>query len=170
MVAPDLQGQGIGSLLMDRIEDLAPPETVAFQLLTGAGSTINQSFYRRRGYVETDTDDGPGGRAGRDHGAGPGDRRNDLDGATVGPVSQGYGGATPQPQRGTGASRTTSGPGLGVVHGQPGGPLGVADDRGPELRVVGEPASSAAMLSSVTKRRRCSTVMFRSRWWTSIRG
>ena len=51
-VAPDLEGRGIGSLMMDRIEDLAPPETVALQLLIGAGSMINQGFYRRRGYVD----------------------------------------------------------------------------------------------------------------------
>ena len=53
-VAPDLAGQGIGSLMMDWIEDLAPPETTAFRLITGAGSTITQGFYRRRGYVETE--------------------------------------------------------------------------------------------------------------------
>jgi tRNA (guanine37-N1)-methyltransferase len=52
-VAPDLAGQGIGSLMMDWIEDLAPPETTAFRLITGVGSTITQGFYRRRGYVET---------------------------------------------------------------------------------------------------------------------
>ena len=60
-VAPDLQRQGIGSLMMDRIEDLAPPDTVAFRLLTGAGSMINQGFFRRRGYVEIDRTLDPAG-------------------------------------------------------------------------------------------------------------
>jgi tRNA (guanine37-N1)-methyltransferase len=53
-VAPDLEGRGIGSLMMDLIERLAPPDTVAFRLLIGAGSMINQGFYRRRGYVDTE--------------------------------------------------------------------------------------------------------------------
>ena len=53
-VVPDLQGQGIGSHLMDVIESLAPPETAAISLLTGAGSMPNLSFYRARGYVETE--------------------------------------------------------------------------------------------------------------------
>jgi len=53
-VAPDLERQGIGSLMMDQIEDLAPPDTVAFRLLLGAGSMINQGFFRRRGYVDAE--------------------------------------------------------------------------------------------------------------------
>jgi tRNA (guanine37-N1)-methyltransferase len=60
-VAPDLEGRGIGSLMMDRIEDLAPPGTVAFRLLIGAGSMINQGFYRRRGYVDTERTVNPDG-------------------------------------------------------------------------------------------------------------
>ncbi|HWJ52904.1 MAG TPA: tRNA (guanosine(37)-N1)-methyltransferase TrmD [Propionibacteriaceae bacterium] len=54
IVAPDLSGRGIGSLMMDLIEDQAPPDTAAFVLITGAGSISNHSFYRRRGYVETE--------------------------------------------------------------------------------------------------------------------
>ncbi len=54
VVAPDLEGRGIGSLMMDRIEDLAPPGTLALRLFTGAGSMINHGFYRRRGYVDTE--------------------------------------------------------------------------------------------------------------------
>jgi tRNA (guanine37-N1)-methyltransferase len=53
-VAPDWQGRGVGSLMMDLIEGLAPPGTAAISLLTGAGSTPNHGFYRRRGYVETE--------------------------------------------------------------------------------------------------------------------
>ena len=53
-VAPDRQGQGIGSRLMEVIESLAPPETQVISLLTGAGSMPNHGFYRARGYVETE--------------------------------------------------------------------------------------------------------------------
>jgi tRNA (guanine37-N1)-methyltransferase len=61
VVAPDLEGRGIGSLMMDRIEDLAPPDTVAFRLLIGAGSISNRGFYRRRGYVDTERTVNPDG-------------------------------------------------------------------------------------------------------------
>jgi tRNA (guanine37-N1)-methyltransferase len=54
VVAPDLEGRGIGSLMMDRIEGLAPPDTMAFRLIIGAGSISNHGFYRRRGYVDTE--------------------------------------------------------------------------------------------------------------------
>ena len=54
MVVPDLQGQGIGSLLMDLIETLAPDGTEAYALFTGAASAGTLAFYRRRGYAETD--------------------------------------------------------------------------------------------------------------------
>jgi tRNA (guanine37-N1)-methyltransferase len=54
VVAPDLEGRGIGSLMMDRVEDLAPPDTMAFRLLIGAGSISNHGFFRRRGYVDTE--------------------------------------------------------------------------------------------------------------------
>ena len=60
-VAPDLERQGIGSLMMDQIEDLAPPDTVAFRLHLGAGSMINQGFFRRRGYVDAERTVDPGG-------------------------------------------------------------------------------------------------------------
>jgi tRNA (guanine37-N1)-methyltransferase len=52
VVAPDLERQGIGSLMMDLIEELSPPDTHALQLLIGAASVANQGFYRRRGYVD----------------------------------------------------------------------------------------------------------------------
>ena len=61
VVAPDLEGRGIGSLLMDRIEDLAPPDTTAFRLLIGAGSISNHGFYRRRGYVDIERTVNPDG-------------------------------------------------------------------------------------------------------------
>ena len=54
MVAPDRQHQGIGSLLMDEIEALAPPDTEAIRLFTGAASAATQTYYRRRGYVDVE--------------------------------------------------------------------------------------------------------------------
>jgi tRNA (guanine37-N1)-methyltransferase len=61
VVAPDLEGQGIGSMMMDRIEDLAPPDTVVFRLLIGAGSMLNHGFYRRRGYLDAERTGNPDG-------------------------------------------------------------------------------------------------------------
>jgi tRNA (guanine37-N1)-methyltransferase len=50
MVAPDLQGQGLGRRLLSLIEELAPPEVTAYELFTGARSVRNQRLYRRAGY------------------------------------------------------------------------------------------------------------------------
>jgi tRNA (guanine37-N1)-methyltransferase len=50
MVAPDLQGRGLGRDLLVRIEALAPESAVAFELFTGAGSTRNQKIYKKAGY------------------------------------------------------------------------------------------------------------------------
>ena len=50
MVAPDLQGSGLGRRLLAVIEDLAPPATPRSVLVTGALSAFNQAFYTRRGY------------------------------------------------------------------------------------------------------------------------
>ena len=61
MVAPDQQRQGIGSVLMDAIEAAAPAGTAAYALFTGAASAATLTYYRRRGYLETErriTEDG----------------------------------------------------------------------------------------------------------------
>jgi tRNA (guanine37-N1)-methyltransferase len=50
MVAPDLQGRGIGRMLLERIEAAAPEQATGFVLFTGAGSTRNQKMYQRAGY------------------------------------------------------------------------------------------------------------------------
>ena len=50
MVAPDLQGTGLGRRLLDLIEDAAPPGTPRSVLVTGALSAFNRAFYTRRGY------------------------------------------------------------------------------------------------------------------------
>jgi tRNA (guanine37-N1)-methyltransferase len=60
MVAPDLQGQGMGSRLMDAIEALSPEGTVIARLFTGAKSAANLAFYARRGYLETNRFSTPG--------------------------------------------------------------------------------------------------------------
>ena len=50
MVAPDLQGEGLGSALLERVEALAPEGTRRVVLVTGVLSDANVRFYRRRGY------------------------------------------------------------------------------------------------------------------------
>ncbi len=50
MVAPDLQGRGLGRLLLEAIEAAAPEEATTYSLFTGAGSVDNQRFYKRAGY------------------------------------------------------------------------------------------------------------------------
>jgi tRNA (guanine37-N1)-methyltransferase len=52
MVAPDLQGQGLGGRLMAEIESRAPASVRVIRLVTGAGSVGNITFYARRGYAE----------------------------------------------------------------------------------------------------------------------
>ena len=50
MVAPDLQGRGIGHALLDYAEAAAPAGTRRFWVNTGAKSTANLRRYRRAGY------------------------------------------------------------------------------------------------------------------------
>jgi tRNA (guanine37-N1)-methyltransferase len=50
MVAPDLQGRGLGRQLLERIERLAPDRATGFELFTGAGSLRNQRMYKKAGY------------------------------------------------------------------------------------------------------------------------
>jgi tRNA (guanine37-N1)-methyltransferase len=50
MVAPDVQGQGLGRLLLGAIEAAAPIDVASYTLFTGAGSTRNQRMYRKAGY------------------------------------------------------------------------------------------------------------------------
>ena len=50
MVAPDLQGRGIGRLLLTRIEQIAPEGVREFLLFTGAGSVRNIRMYKKAGY------------------------------------------------------------------------------------------------------------------------
>jgi tRNA (guanine37-N1)-methyltransferase len=50
MVAPDLQGRGLGRSLLERIEREAPEEATGFELFTGARSVRNQRVYRKAGF------------------------------------------------------------------------------------------------------------------------
>ncbi|MHA7987592.1 GNAT family N-acetyltransferase [Rathayibacter sp. CAU 1779] len=51
MVAPDLQGSGLGRRLLDHIQSVAPTEALGFELFTGAHSTRNQRMYIAAGFV-----------------------------------------------------------------------------------------------------------------------
>jgi tRNA (guanine37-N1)-methyltransferase len=50
MVAPDLQGRGLGRHLLELIEDAAPAEVTSFELYTGATSVDNIRMYKKAGY------------------------------------------------------------------------------------------------------------------------
>ena len=50
MVAPDLQGRGLGRFLLTHIEQAAPAEVTSYQLFTGAGSVDNIRMYKKAGY------------------------------------------------------------------------------------------------------------------------
>jgi tRNA (guanine37-N1)-methyltransferase len=50
MVAPDLQGRGLGRALLERIEGLAPANVTTYVLFTGAGSADNIRMYKKAGF------------------------------------------------------------------------------------------------------------------------
>lgn len=50
MVAPDLQGSGLGRVLLEHIQAVAPAEVTSYVLFTGAGSARNQRMYRKAGF------------------------------------------------------------------------------------------------------------------------
>ncbi|TWP35567.1 tRNA (guanosine(37)-N1)-methyltransferase TrmD [Leekyejoonella antrihumi] len=50
MVAPDLQGRGLGRMLLEHIQAVAPAGATAYTLVTGAASTGNHRFYRKAGF------------------------------------------------------------------------------------------------------------------------
>jgi tRNA (guanine37-N1)-methyltransferase len=50
MVAPDLQGHGLGRLVLRAIEEAAPDDVAGFMLFTGATSTRNLVMYKKAGY------------------------------------------------------------------------------------------------------------------------
>jgi tRNA (guanine37-N1)-methyltransferase len=50
MVAPDLQGRGLGRHLLELVEGAAPAEATSYELWTGAGSVDNIRMYKKAGY------------------------------------------------------------------------------------------------------------------------
>lgn len=50
MVAPDLQGSGLGRVLLEHIQAVAPAEVTSYVLFTGAGSVRNQRMYKKAGF------------------------------------------------------------------------------------------------------------------------
>ena len=50
MVAPDLQGRGLGRALLELVEGLAPADVTTYVLFTGAGSTDNLRMYKKAGF------------------------------------------------------------------------------------------------------------------------
>ena len=50
MVAPDMQGRGLGRALLELVETLAPPAVATYVLFTGAGSTDNLRMYKKAGF------------------------------------------------------------------------------------------------------------------------
>jgi tRNA (guanine37-N1)-methyltransferase len=50
MVAPDLQGRGLGRHLLELIEEAAPAEVTTYELNTGASSVDNIRMYKKAGY------------------------------------------------------------------------------------------------------------------------
>jgi len=50
MVAPDLQGGGLGRALLDHVQAVAPAGVRTFSLFTGARSERNHRFYKKAGF------------------------------------------------------------------------------------------------------------------------
>ena len=50
MVAPDLQGSGLGRVLLEHAQAAAPKAATSYVLFTGAASFANQRFYQRNGF------------------------------------------------------------------------------------------------------------------------
>ncbi|BDH59318.1 GNAT family N-acetyltransferase [Tsukamurella sp. PLM1] len=61
MVAPDLEGRGLGTELISLMESLAPEDTREFLMFTGAGSARNIRTYERAGYTVSDPEPAPHG-------------------------------------------------------------------------------------------------------------
>ncbi len=50
MVAPDLQGRGLGRVLLEHIQEVADPAATSYVLFTGAQSHDNIRMYRKAGF------------------------------------------------------------------------------------------------------------------------
>ncbi len=63
MVAPDLRGRGLGRVLLEHAERVAPPAASTYLLHTGKGSEANLRRYKRAGYRIREVLAGPSGPA-----------------------------------------------------------------------------------------------------------
>ncbi|NMM91550.1 GNAT family N-acetyltransferase [Rhodococcus sp. SRB_17] len=61
VVAPDMQGRGRGSRLLELVEERLPEQITDLQLFTGERSLGNLRLYSRFGYQETHRTPTPGG-------------------------------------------------------------------------------------------------------------
>ena len=61
VVAPDMQGRGRGSRLLELVEERLPEQVTDLQLFTGERSLGNLRLYSRFGYRETHRTPAPGG-------------------------------------------------------------------------------------------------------------
>ncbi|WP_300405978.1 GNAT family N-acetyltransferase [Nocardioides sp.] len=50
MVAPDLQGRGLGRVLLEHIQDVAPAAATSYVLFTGSRSEANLRMYKKAGF------------------------------------------------------------------------------------------------------------------------
>lgn len=50
MVAPDLQGRGLGRTLLEHVQAVAPAAATSYSLFTGAGSVDNLRMYKKAGF------------------------------------------------------------------------------------------------------------------------
>lgn len=50
MVAPDLQGRGLGRYLLEHIQRVIPSDTTQFELIAGINSLDNQRMYKKAGF------------------------------------------------------------------------------------------------------------------------
>jgi len=50
MVAPDLQGRGLGRVLLEHIQAVAPATVTSYVLFTGVASAENQRMYKKAGF------------------------------------------------------------------------------------------------------------------------
>ena len=50
MVAPDLQGRGLGRALLEHVQAVAHPDATTYSLFTGVHSADNQRMYRKAGF------------------------------------------------------------------------------------------------------------------------
>ncbi|MCM0619650.1 tRNA (guanosine(37)-N1)-methyltransferase TrmD [Nocardioides bruguierae] len=61
MAAPDLRGRGLGRVLLEHAQRVAPAGTERFTLVTGKYSEANLRRYKRAGFRVVETYDGPSG-------------------------------------------------------------------------------------------------------------